>query len=257
MGAGKGFFLRVHRPLQCLVFITPLLLIYQIGALLHPWSLEQEGPNHVIAFVLMLRFFSLFGAAGSWLPLAAVVAILLAWHLARKDPWDFDPELYLGMAIESIVWALPIFIISLAVIRQLPAWATEPVLAAAGTNPAADLPWPTAAVISVGAGIYEELLFRLERPSRQLNMILVDMLKMRIQRAIPLIILTSSLLFSLYHGLDSKAPGILATPGYYIILMALGVYFSGIFIFRGFGIAVGCHAVYDLIVVATANYRGH
>jgi len=29
-GKGKGYFHRVHHPLQCLVFITPLLLIYQI-----------------------------------------------------------------------------------------------------------------------------------------------------------------------------------------------------------------------------------
>ena len=30
----------------------------------------------------------------------------------------------------------------------------------------------------------------------------------------------------------------------------MGVYLAGIFIYRGFGIAVGTHTAYDLIVVA-------
>src|SRR3954452_8496104 len=87
-GSGRSYVHRVHRPLQCLVFITPLLLFYQIASTLHPWTPQTTGYNpHVVAFVLMLNFFKLFGAAGNVLPLMAVVAILIFWHLARKDPW--------------------------------------------------------------------------------------------------------------------------------------------------------------------------
>ena len=34
MGSGKGYAHRVHQPLQCLVFITPLLLFYQIASVI-------------------------------------------------------------------------------------------------------------------------------------------------------------------------------------------------------------------------------
>src|SRR5262245_42546432 len=108
-GSGKSYFHRVHRPLQCLIFITPLLLFYQIGAVVHPWTpvTGEQGTGHVIAFVLMLKFFKFFGAVGNVLPLLAVIAILMFWHLARKDPWDFEPALYGGMGAECVIWGVP------------------------------------------------------------------------------------------------------------------------------------------------------
>ncbi len=118
IGSGRGYFHHTHYPLQCLIFITPLLLIYQIGSVFYGQQDHSAGPIHVIAFTLMLKFFDIFGAVGNYLPLLTVVAILLAWHLARKDKWEFDPWLYLGMAAESIGWAIPIYVISLAVIRH-------------------------------------------------------------------------------------------------------------------------------------------
>jgi len=36
---------------------------------------------------------------------------------------------------------------------------------------------------------------------------------------------------------------------------AMGIYLAGVYIYRGFGIAVGAHAVYDLIVVAFMHAR--
>jgi membrane protease YdiL (CAAX protease family) len=243
LGNGKTYAHRVHQPLQCLIFITPLLLFYQIASTIHPGTIEQgynSPPQHVVAFILMLKFFAFFGAAGNVLPLAAVVAILLFWHLARKDPWDFDPKLYLGMAGESIVWGIPFFIIGLAVARHVITHG-YPTMAAAGSP----LSWQTEVVLSVGAGIYEELLFRLIAITT-LNIILVDIFEMSIQWAIPIIILASAILFSAYHYLGNE-PFSAAT---FAFRSALGVYLAGIYIYRGFGITVGAHTVYDLFVVS-------
>lgn len=274
-----------HRPLQCLVFITPFLLIYQIGAMLHPWQPSQQTPDHVIAFVLLLKFFAAFGAFGSYMPLATVVSILLAWHLARKDPWDFDPWLYLRMGAESVLWAIPVFVIGLTVQQRLsappnpppapaphavqPANPGLPLAAAVNHAPASHtaerltppppanyllkdrLPWPSKVVISIGAGVYEELIFRLIAITL-LHLILVDVFEMKIAHAIPIIILVSATAFAAYHYLGDTP----LTPSYFLFLMAFGIYSAGIFLFRGFGIAVGMHAVYDLIVVGAAFYRG-
>ena len=245
LGSGKSYAHRVHRPLQCLVFISPLILCYQIASALHPWYSEQAasgttyGPQ-VVAFVLMLKFFALFGAVGNILPPLAVIAILFFWHLARKDPWEFDPKLYLGMFAESIVWAVPIFVIGLAVTRHT-ALAAAPASLSAGPQ----LPWQTETVLSIGAGIYEELLFRLVAIIL-LNIILIDIFEMKVQTAIPIIILTSAILFAAYHYLGTERFN-LAT---FTFRTAMGIYLAGIFIYRGFGIAVGTHTTYDLIVVA-------
>lgn len=245
-GSGKSYFHRVHRPLQCLVFISPLLLLYQIGSAIHPWQPGTPGSERwdVVAFILMQNFFHFFGAAtGTVLPPLAVIAILLFWHLARKDPWDFDPNLYAGMALESVVWGIPFFVIGLAIQRQIPAPGVGGGLGS--------LPWETEVVLSVGAGIYEELLFRLIAIN-VLSLILMDAFEMKAAAAVPVIIISSAILFSLYHYLGPE-PFNFSTFGF---RTAMGIFLAGIYFYRGFGIAVGAHTVYDLIVVAFMHMHG-
>src|SRR3954463_9369613 len=223
-GSGRSYFHRVHRPLQCLVFITPLLLFYQIGTVFHPWQPPPPGQPgserwDVVAFILMQGFFRLFGATGTVLPLAAVIAILLFWHLARKDPWDFEPKLYAGMAVESVVWGIPFFVIGLAIQRHIPA-------PGAGSS-MNGLPWETEVVLSVGAGIYEELLFRLIAIN-VLSLILMDVLEMKPGLAIPVIIVASAILFSLYHYLGTEH----FEFGTFSFRAAMGVFLAGIYVYR-------------------------
>ncbi len=186
IGSGKSYFHRVHRPLHCLIFIAPLLLFYQIGSVVFQPQLATQGvgggnaPWHVVAFLLMLKFFAFFGAAGNVLPLLAVVAILIFWHAARKDPWDFEPGLYLGMAIESILAGIPFVVIGLAVFGRGQA--------------SSGLSWQFLSVLSVGAGVYEELLFRLIAIN-VLSMILMDALEIKPAAGIPLVILGSGSCF--------------------------------------------------------------
>jgi hypothetical protein len=245
IGSGKSYFHRVHRPLQCLVFIAPLLIFYQIGAAFHPWEKGLPGGERwdVVAFMLMQSFFRLFGASGTVLPLAAVVAILLCWHLARHDPWDFDPPLYAGMAVESVAWGIPFFVIGMAIQRQIPL----PGVAGSG----AGLPWETEVVLSVGAGIYEELLFRFIAIN-VLSLILMDAFEMKPGTAVPLIIAGSAILFSAYHYLGTEH----FEMGTFVFRAAMGVFLAGIYVYRGYGITVGAHTVYDLIVVGFTHLHG-
>ena len=40
--------------------------------------------QHVLAFVYLLKFFRSLGAAGNYLPLLAIVVILIFWHITRR-----------------------------------------------------------------------------------------------------------------------------------------------------------------------------
>ncbi len=239
-GSGKTYFHRVHRPLQCLVFITPLLLFYQIASFVTPIELGGGvgGSGHVIAFILMRNFFALFGAFGTFLPLLAVIAILFFWHLARRDPWELDPRLYAGMAAEAIIWGVPCFVIGVAIQRHLP----TPAAGVEAVRGLVELSWQNQVILSVGAGVYEELLFRLIGINI-LSMIFVDAFEIRPSVSIPLIIVLSSVLFSLYHYLGHESFA-LDTFSY---RTAFGIYLAGVYVYRGFGITVGAHTVYDLI----------
>ena len=215
-----------------------MLIFYQVASAINPWVPEHGSVPQLEAFTLMLKFFAVFGVAGSYFPLLAVVAILLAWHLARKDKWTLEPKLYAGMVAESIIWGIPIFIIGLALMRYTPAAAaTAPMLA--------KLPFKLQIVLSFGAGIYEELLFRLIAITA-LNILLIDVFEVPVPAAIPCIIVISAILFSAYHYLGPES----FQMSTFLFRIGIGVYLAGIYIYRGFGIAVGAHTVYDIIVAA-------
>jgi len=242
-GSEETYFDRTHRPLQCLIFISPLLIIYQIGITLHPWTPASDHQPNVIAFELILQFFSLFGAVGAYLPLLSVVAILLGWHISRRDPWRVEPTLYFGMAGESFLWAIPMLLMAALVARGAPLYA--------GSGTGHELSWQTRAMLSIGAGVYEELLFRLVLITF-LNILLVDIFRLSLTKAIPLILIISAVLFSLYHYLGNE-PFSWAT---FLFRTVAGIYFAGLFIFRGFGIDVAAHSAYDLMVVALQTAAG-
>jgi hypothetical protein len=214
-------------PLTSLVFILPFLMIYEIG--------KRSFATDVTAFAWMQDFFRLFGAYGRHLPALAVVGILLTWHIARKDPWRVTPKYLLGMIIESSALAIPLFLMGLAIARYVPMMALDRAFAGR-------------VILSLGAGIYEELIFRLAAFAL-MSILLIDILNLRKSWAILLMVVISSMGFSLYHYLGHEA----FAWRTFAFRTAAGFYFGAVFAFRGFGVSAGTHAAYD-ILVTTLRY---
>jgi membrane protease YdiL (CAAX protease family) len=120
---------------------------------------------------------------------------------------------------------------------------------------AAALPsWQAGVVFSLGAGIYEELLFRLIAIAL-LHGLLVDVLAMPQQYGAPTVVVLSAIAFALYHFDQFSA--MQWTPadwGRFAFYTLAGVYFAAIYMLRGFGIVAGAHAVYDILWVGLAVY---
>ena len=246
IGHGKTYLDRTHRPLQCLIFLLPLLALYQIGITLHPWIPRTSAEPIVIAFQLMLRFFASVGVAGNYLTALALVIMLLGWHFLRKDPWEFDPLLYMGMLGECLLWSLPIVFFALVVAHG------ATLDGQTSSTATSRQPWETQAVLSIGAGIYEELLFRLILLTTLL-FVFKDLLRISFGWSLVLAVVGSAVLFSLYHYLGTEP----FTPQTFFFRTAAGIYFGGIFIFRGFGVDVGTHVAYDLIAVYLQHAAYH
>jgi hypothetical protein len=108
----------------------------------------------------------------------------------------------------------------------------------------------TNVVTGVGAGIYEELVFRLILIC-VLMVLFQDVIGLSHQNAIALSVLVSAALFSAHHHiiwidgqLARSAPFNWTEFGFRTIA---GVYFALLFAIRGFGITAGAHAFYDII----------
>jgi len=221
-------------PLTALLFILPMLVLYELGTRYYASDWLRQAETRVLAFTLVRQFMELFGANGRYLPPLAVVGILLAWHIARRDSWHLHVGTALAMIVESALLALPLLALSNLLHRYLPLYASASVA-------------KTGFVLALGAGIYEELVFRL-MAFTFLNILLIDLLKIRIWSAYLLIVLSSSLLFAAYHyWTPQPSPFHLAD---FLFRAAAGAYFGWLFIVRGFGVTAGSHVAYDVYYFA-------
>jgi hypothetical protein len=219
------------RPLTSLVFLLPFIIVYEVGTRLLLTD-PVQGTHHIVAFTMLQRFFALFGATGRHLPALAVVSILLAWHIARKDSWTISLPTLLGMAGESIALGLPLIVFGVGLARLFPAMST-----AKGVNLGETV------VLSLGAGVYEELVFRLMLCTA-LAMVLRNVLRLDVKLSMLLLVVVSASLFSAYHYLGQEA----FYWRIFVFRMVAGLYFAAVFLFRGFGLTAGSHMAYDLIV---------
>ncbi|MDH3584493.1 MAG: CPBP family intramembrane metalloprotease [Phycisphaerae bacterium] len=226
-----NYFTRSQQPLHALMLLLPMVLLYEAGAL---FILAREGISNLAQSYLRAAL-ELFGAAGSFLPGLAVVVVLLSMHIVRRDPWRLDWRLYLAMAFEAVALGICLLLFAL-VARGLP-------LAPIRSLPA-DL------TISLGAGIYEELVFRLMLIAL-IHLLIVDVMKQSDRWGAWSAVLVSALLFSLYHfGGAEPPPFNLGNAVYYFLS---GLYLAAIYILRGFGIVAATHAVFDIMINLIAH----
>lgn len=230
VSALQSYFQQSELPLVCLTFLLPLIVLYEVGTIYFASDWSRHTETRVLAFNLLRQFMALFGATGRYLPCFAVLFILLTWHIARRDRWKVQAGTNFLMCIESALLALPILAIGSMIGRWLPLYAPS------GS-------WKGGIVLALGAGIYEELVFRLIAFTL-LNILFIDMLRMDKKWAYLLIVVGSSILFAFYHYWSPQAAPFKWSDC--IFRTFCGVYFGVLFIARGFGITAGAHAAYDV-----------
>lgn len=105
-------------------------------------------------------------------------------------------------------------------------------------------------VTGIGAGIYEELVFRLILIC-VLMLLFQDVLKLSHKNSIILSVLVSAGLFSAHHHIVLVNGQLALSAAFnwteFGFRTIAGVYFAVLFAIRGFGITAGTHAFYDII----------
>jgi hypothetical protein len=231
-----------RRPLISLVFVLPILLAYELGVLtLGPDSLRNAADVWGRQFLRWIGF----GHQYFLLPVL-VVAVLLGWHHVRHDPWKIQWRVLGIMWLEAVVWSFAL----LAIAQVMGRW-----LVFAGEPPNRSL-W-SRIIGYLGAGFYEELLFRL----LLLSAVAMAAWRAGLNRRGSLLtaIGVSSLLFAAVHYRVELPFGLVIGTQYgdpftlysCLFRIAAGVFFGCLFVYRGFGIVVGAHALYDLLLLFT------
>ncbi|MBI9016274.1 MAG: CPBP family intramembrane metalloprotease [Phycisphaerae bacterium] len=245
-----------RRPLYGLAFLLPLVLVYELGIMftdsLSDYKVRITAFSWLIDFALHIGMKPSLAKA---FPGFVVVIVLLCWQLSSNHDWKIKPRWLGGMALESIIWAMPLFLIGALLETILRNMFDSSWLLAAVEGKTAIQMAISDIVTSIGAGIYEELIFRLIVMGI-LIMLFEDVLKRPALLSIILAAVLSSVLFAVYHyiGVRTDADGgwsfyqtnPIRISGF-LFRVTAGLYFAYIFKIRGFGIAAGSHCVYDII----------
>ena len=95
---GQHYYYVTMRPWPSLLFILPMLIVFEVGVYFSQNG-TPGGASQLVAAYLIERLVIILGAGrfGYIFPGLAVIAILLAWHLVARHPWRFDPFVLPGM----------------------------------------------------------------------------------------------------------------------------------------------------------------
>ena len=231
----RGYWRESESPLASLVFLLPMIALYECGTGWLTPDRQVAGPQ-VIAFLLIRQFFTLLHARAIHLPALTVAVMLLGWHIAIKDPWKIRLRTIVGMTGESIALAVPVVLLGMVMPRYFPL--------AAGEDPIDSV------VIYCGAGVYEEFVFRLVL-ILFLSLIFRDAFEMRPVSAGILMVVISGVLFSAYHYLSPAEPPFRMRT--FVFRSVAGIYFGALFLTRGFGVTAASHAFYDIFILILSS----
>jgi hypothetical protein len=246
-------------PRYSVLFALPLLILYEVLAALLAGP-QGSGVRNAADVLVKAPFVALAGARGPVYFAALVIAVCVAlvWRDVRRSGGPIRGRVFALMLAESAALAVVCGVVVSLVTAQLlgvlggaaPAAAALPGLAVQGGAAAggdiAKLGWTTRAMLSLGAGLYEELVFRV---------LLVSGLAVGARRLLgakPLAagafaVVVGALLFSAVHYVG--ALGDTFTLRSFAFRAVAGLFFSALYVLRGFGITAWTHAIYDMLVL--------
>lgn len=239
--ARGGYFHISARPWHTLLFLLPFIIFYELGST----GIIGDGVSETLeAQDMLVRFFDLFGVLGLHLPAIALVVTLLIQHLLSKARWTIYPGVLLAMVAESAFLTGPLIVVAIVLFSLTPAMmlqSTEQVI------PPSELQSTLEGMyLAIGAGLYEEMLFRLVLITL-LHFVVTDVLGFAHKTGVVIAVVLSAIAFAWHHDAVAHAGVINWRLGFFYAIA--GAYFGVLFLSRGFGIAVGAHLMYDLLVL--------
>lgn len=273
----NSYYARTARPIYGLWFILPFIILYEVLVLMvNPQLLSAPASNvrgAVVSFVWVQNFLQSLGMTtkNAWLFAPAVVILtLITLQMTCRQSWKVRLSDFAVMAGECMVLAIPLIVLALVLNRSPRPQSTAGVfneitrcssIAPLQTDQPSDSSSQTAAglhrrnvkmdiLTGIGAGIYEELIFRLVLISISMTFFELILGMPKLNSIIASVII-SSVLFSLHHhfvflnGQFANAEIFRIMP--FAFRTIAGIFFAIIFAVRGFGIAAGTHAFYDII----------
>lgn len=233
----KTYFSDSKNLLYSFLISLPLFLAYELLILI-----SQPDTSQMVRISVDSWFKSIFSLLGvNAVSITLLVVALFGLFILYKEREQLKRlrfKFFPLMIAESTVYAILVTLVATFFIST--------VFAISANDPISSLSGLQKFALSLGAGLYEELFFRV---------ILVSLLIIVFQKvfnnknwaAMVAAITLSALLFSMVHYIGSMGDAFTLSSFAYRFLF--GLMLNGIYVWRGFGIAAWTHALYDLMVL--------
>lgn len=227
-------------PRYSVLMALPLLLLYE-GLSFALNGSSYAGVRNGADVILKSVFLSLGGTRGLLVfeLILLGTGAFLVWRDRRANRGPLVGRTFVLMMMESAVYAV---LFGLVVGKLTALVLGMPALLQIGGG---KLDLPTQLVTSLGAGIYEELLFRVLLTGGLVKLFMTLSSAGRSSASAAAVVL-SALIFSGFHYVGSL--GDTFTLQSFVFRAIAGLVFSGLFVTRGIGITAWTHALYDVML---------
>ncbi|MFV1883859.1 MAG: CPBP family intramembrane glutamic endopeptidase [Balneola sp.] len=233
----KQYFSNTHTLLYSFLFSLPLFLIYESLILI-----SQPNADQIVRIsvdVWMKSIFTYFGVNA--VSFSLLVMMLLGFFILYKERERLK-ELRFSyfplMMVECLIYAIVVAFISNMLVSLI--------LNMSASDSIQSLSYLQKLALSLGAGLYEELFFRVILVS--VLILLFNKIFGKKWAAVIAAVTLSALLFSAVHYTGSM--GDLFTLNSFAYRFIFGLILNGLYVWRGFGVAAWTHALYDVLVIS-------
>ncbi len=260
----QGYLKESKQPIYSAALVLPFLLVYEIGLIVLRSDLINGG--QAILKQLGAPIVRSLGVSGSLVSIVIIAAAFVIWQIRCKGTWKIQPPVLAAMFVESFFFALLLFLVLRVFVHYV---AEDPLSnpprrhatsreAVSNDAPQRRSPVPCASrssaesgtelrdfVLYCGAGVYEELVFRVLLLGL-LMLVLTQWMHMEHAYAAAWSVALGAIIFSAYHHIG--ASGDKFELNVFLQRLIAGLYFSALYYNRSFGIAAASHAMYDILV---------
>ncbi len=221
--------------LTSLILVFPLFLLYQLGVvLIYPLI---NGADFLTRFLFHNLALSRSAYLGYVVAVAGVFALAVVVLRRRQK---INLAVFVPVLLESAIYALTMGSVIVLVMTRV--FGINPRLAAG----IGDEGLLTRMIMSVGAGVWEETVFRLCLLTG-IAAFCERVIGMRRFVALALAFAVSSFVFSAVHHIPPYGDPL--HLGVFTFRFLAGICFGMLFLFRGFAVAAYTHALYDIYVL--------
>ena len=228
-----SYFLQTRSSFYSFLFTIPLFFIYEVGILFLSKDdilVVRNGADFLMRSIL--ESFGIFGLYGLGAIFLIGFIITYIYFFNDKSNKSIRADYLFIMLFESVCWALILYFLlskfMLVLMNPIGKTITQQV------------------TLAVGAGIYEEFLFRVMLISGLTGIIgFVFLWSEKVRKAAALIIAAG--IFSAFHFVGDY--GDFFSMELFLLRFFAGIVLGILYIARGFGITAYAHSIYDLIVL--------